>query len=92
MRKCSYFRANECIFALMNVSSHYWSPFHAKDCVFSRNEQQKVQWNISIFYYLVVLSRLDDNMEESNLCSHFICTEVYNPEATKPNLICLEPC
>ena len=31
-----------CIFALMNVSSHYWSPFHANDCVFSRNEQQKV--------------------------------------------------
>ena len=26
----------------MNVSSHYWSPFHANDCVFSRNEQQKV--------------------------------------------------
>ena len=34
--------ANVCIFALMNVSSHYWSPFHANDCVFSRNEQQKV--------------------------------------------------
>ena len=31
------------IFALMNVSSHYWSPFHANDCVYSRNEQQKVQ-------------------------------------------------
>ena len=30
------------IFALMNVSSHYWSPFHANDCVYSRNEQQKV--------------------------------------------------
>ena len=34
--------ANVRIFALMNVSSHYWSPFHANDCVFSRNEQQKV--------------------------------------------------
>ena len=33
--------ANGCIFALMNVSSHYWSPFHANDYVFSRNEQQK---------------------------------------------------
>ena len=31
------------IFALMNVSSHYWSTFHANDCVYSRNEQQKVQ-------------------------------------------------
>ena len=30
------------IFAPMNVSSHYWSPFHASDCVFPRNEQQKV--------------------------------------------------
>ena len=35
MCKCSYF-------ALMNVSLHYWSPFHANDCVFSRNEQQYV--------------------------------------------------
>ena len=34
--------ANLRIFALMNVSSHYWSPFHSNDCVFSRNEQQKV--------------------------------------------------
>ena len=30
------------IFELMNVSSHYWSPFRANGCVFSRNEQQKV--------------------------------------------------
>ena len=30
------------IFALMIVSSHYWSLFHANDRVFSRNEQQKV--------------------------------------------------
>ena len=36
--------ANVRIFALMNVSSHYWSPFHANDCVFSRNEQQKVYY------------------------------------------------
>ena len=26
----------------MNVSSRYWSLFYANDCVFSRNEQQKV--------------------------------------------------
>ena len=26
----------------MNVSSRYWSRFYANDCVFSRNEQQKV--------------------------------------------------
>ena len=38
----AYECANVRIFALMNVSSHYWSPFHANDCVFSRNEQQKV--------------------------------------------------
>jgi len=25
-----------------NVSSHYWSPFDTNDCIFSRNEQQKV--------------------------------------------------
>ena len=34
--------ANVRIFALMNVSSHYWSPFHSNDCVFSRIEQQEV--------------------------------------------------
>ena len=30
------------IFALMNVSSHYWSLFHINDCIFSCNEHQKV--------------------------------------------------
>ena len=34
---CANFR----IFALMNISSHYESLFHANDCVFSRNEQKK---------------------------------------------------
>ena len=34
--------ANVRIFALLNVSSHYWSPLYPSDCVFSRNEQQKV--------------------------------------------------
>ena len=34
--------ANVRIFALMTLSSYYWSPFHANDLVFSRNEQQKV--------------------------------------------------
>ena len=35
-------RANVSFLALMNVSSRCWSPFHANECVFSRNEQQKV--------------------------------------------------
>ena len=26
----------------MNVTYRCWSPFHANECVFSRNEQQKV--------------------------------------------------
>ena len=34
--------ANVRFFALINVSSHNWSLFHANDCVFSRNEQQRV--------------------------------------------------
>ena len=38
------------IFALMNVSSHYWSSFHANDCVFSRDEQQKV-YIVKYFYH-----------------------------------------
>ena len=41
--------ANSCIFALINVSSHYRSPFHANDCVFSCNEQQKVYFNLLTF-------------------------------------------
>ena len=28
-------------FVLINVSSHYWSPFHANDCAFFRKEHQK---------------------------------------------------
>ena len=34
--------ANVRLSALMNVSSRYWSLFHTNECVFSRNEQQKV--------------------------------------------------
>ena len=34
--------ANVRFFALMKVSSRCWSPFHPNECVFSRNEQQKV--------------------------------------------------
>ena len=32
----------------MNVSSRCWSPFHANECVFSRNEQQKVYMLVKI--------------------------------------------
>ena len=32
----------------MNVSSRCWSPFHANECVFSRNEQQKVYYHHGI--------------------------------------------
>ena len=34
--------ANVRCLALMNVSSRNWLPFYANECVFSRNEQQKV--------------------------------------------------
>ena len=34
--------SNVRFFALMNVSSRYWSPFHANESVFSRNEQCSV--------------------------------------------------
>ena len=45
-----YVQTYVCIFTLMNVCLHYWSPFHANDCVFSLNEQQKV-YNDSMVYY-----------------------------------------
>ena len=39
----SELRANYVRFlALMNASLRYWSSIHANECVFSRNEQQKV--------------------------------------------------
>ena len=34
--------ANVRFSALMNASSRYWSSIHTNECVFSRNEQQKV--------------------------------------------------
>ena len=37
-------RANVRFLALMNASSRYWSSMHANECVFSRNEQQKVYY------------------------------------------------
>ena len=38
----SELRANVRFLALMNASSRYWSSIHANECVFSRNEQQKL--------------------------------------------------
>ena len=35
-------RANVRFLVLMNASSRYWSSIHANECVFFRNEQQKV--------------------------------------------------
>ena len=37
-------RTNVRFLALINVSSRYWLPFHANECVFSRNEQRKVYY------------------------------------------------
>ena len=38
----SELRTNVLFLALMNASLHYWSSIHENECVFSRNEQQKV--------------------------------------------------
>ena len=38
----SELRANVRFLTLMDASSRYWSSIHANECVFSRNEQQKV--------------------------------------------------
>ena len=43
----SELRANVRFLALMNTSSRYWTSIHANECVFSRNEQQKVYSNVS---------------------------------------------
>ena len=39
---CLLTLANVRFLALMNASSRYWSSIHTNECVFSRNEQQKV--------------------------------------------------
>ena len=36
--------ANVRFLALMNASSRNWSSIHTNECVFSRNEQQKVYY------------------------------------------------
>ena len=38
--------ANVRFSALMNASSRYWSSIHTNECVFSRNEQQKVYFSL----------------------------------------------
>ena len=40
--------ANVRFLARMNASSCYWSSIHTNECVFSRNEQQKVYKNNNI--------------------------------------------
>ena len=57
----------------MNVSLHYWSPFHAKDCVFSRNEQQKGHWpsKLSLFLYCFRPQWLTIHLWRSNSNNNF---------------------
>ena len=47
------FRAIECRLAQMNVFSRYCLTFSANDCVFSLNEQQKVQLLACLFQQLL---------------------------------------
>ena len=53
-------RANVRFLALMNASSRYWSSIHANECVFSRNEQQKVYCilgTVQMFFILYPFQR-----------------------------------
>ena len=45
--------ANVRFLALMNASSRYWSSIHTNECVFSRNEQQKVYFECEIVNKLI---------------------------------------
>ena len=44
-------RANVRFFALMNISLRCWSPFHANESVFSRNEQQKLYYKHTLKFF-----------------------------------------
>ena len=45
--------ANVCFLAPMNASSLYWSSIHANECVFYRNEQQKVYMTRYLYTYMI---------------------------------------
>ena len=47
------------VYALMNVSLCYWSPFHANECVFSLNEEQKLY----IYLMYIFLSTIQINID-----------------------------
>ena len=49
--------------ALMNVSLRYWSPFHGNECVFSRNEQQKVYYCIENNLHIWSVNVMPKNWE-----------------------------
>ena len=62
--------ANVRFLSLMNASSRYWSSIHVNECVFSRNEQQKVHvekfssfFNAKLYlFYTFLLSLLFANI------------------------------
>ena len=63
--------ANARFLALMNVSSLYWSPLNANECVFSCNEQQKVYLTkTKEFVYqipsVVSFSSISQNLDPQN--------------------------
>ena len=51
--------ANVRFLALMNASSRYWSSIHTNECVFSRNEQQKVY---SLWWLIYLIGLVVDNL------------------------------
>ena len=49
--------ANDRFLSLMNVTLRNCSPFHANECVFSQNEQQKVVGKKMLLTYLEIQVR-----------------------------------
>ena len=59
------------IFALMNVSWHYWSSFHANDYVFYRNEQQKVYYNVMLGNFVFSFFLFCHHLSKCNFILNF---------------------
>ena len=73
----------------MNVSSRYWSRFYANDCVFSRNEQQKVYFVSNTSLRLYADDRTEYAFEPSPMVLQYVINSDLSVLSTRfePNYV-----
>ena len=47
-----------------HVSPRYWSPFYAKESVFSLNEKQKVYSSMDVIYFLRNMCNIKEDLSD----------------------------